>query len=160
MQRLSLTTALIVVALSGCIHRSPNERILAAFSRDGGGPLFLGDPAPEYVGFADPVSARVLGGAVRGGKYRVPPAGQPLYCPGVAGSGNKGYLLGVHVYTVRGDTAFATLAQDCNPSAACPRGELCGSMGTLRRMTDYLLVRRGGKWAIAKVVSGGVTISS
>jgi hypothetical protein len=29
-------------------------------------------------------------------------------------------------------------------------------MGTLRQMTNYLLVRRRGKWGIEKVVSGGV----
>ena len=130
------------------------------FSRDRSAAIFLGEPAPEFVEFADPVSARVLGAAIREGKYRTRPSGQDLFCPGVAGSGNKGYVLSVHVYQVMGDTAFATLTWDCNPSPPCPSGQLCGSMGIVRHMTNYLLVRTKGTWEIVRIVNGAVLTST
>jgi hypothetical protein len=160
MRRFLYAAALFVIGLSACVHRSPNERVLAAFSGDKSGPLFLGEPAPEYLGYADPVSARVLGAAFRDGEYRTPPPGQPLYCPGAAVSGNKGYVLSVHVNQAMGDTAFATLTEDCAQSGTCPSGQSCASVGTVRHMTNYLLVRTNRQWRIVKPVSSTVVIGT
>jgi hypothetical protein len=160
MQRLSFTTALAVIALSGCIHRSPRERILAAFSSETTDPGVFGEPAPQYVGFADPVSARVLGDMMRSGKYRLAPQDRPLLCPGVAEPGNHGYVFGVSVRAVKGDTAFATLAGDCLQFVPkCRSGEVCASMGgAVRHSVDYLLARNNGKWRIVKPLVGAVII--
>jgi hypothetical protein len=155
-----LSTALVVIGLSGCLHRSPDERVLGAFSTESGDPQVFGEPAPRYLRFADPVSARVFAGMMRSGKYLVAPEDQPLFCPGVAERGNHGYVFSVHVTAVKGDSAFATLAGDCLRSVrSCPNGAVCVGMGgVVRHSTDYLLARTHGKWRIVKPLVGAVII--
>jgi hypothetical protein len=160
MRRLSFITAVGIIGLSSCLHRSADERVLTAFSREASDSQFFGEPAPQYVGFADPVSARVLAGMMRNGNYRLAPDNQPLYCPGVAEPGNHGYVFGVSVSAVKGDTAFATLAGDCLQSVGtCPSGEACtGTDGSVRHSTEYLLARSKGKWRIVRPLSGATII--
>jgi len=97
---------------------------------------------------------------MRSGKYRLAPEDQPLLCPGVAEPGNHGYVFGVTVTEVKGDTAFATLSGDCLQFVPkCPSGEICASMGgVVRHSTNYLLARSKGKWRIVKPLNGNVLI--
>src|SRR3954470_23693408 len=73
---------LIGFGAAGCLHRSPEERILAAFE-DYGGEWFQAEkPAPEYLSFRDKLSAWVFRDVMRNGRFRVAPRGEALFCPG------------------------------------------------------------------------------
>jgi hypothetical protein len=152
----------LMVALSGCMHRSPEERMLDAFSNDKSDRLFFPDGEPQYLRFADERTAWALRRIERGGRYRIAPAGASLLCPGVPDEGLHGYLIAARVDTVMGDSAIAGLMMDCiRDPYICPSGQQsCVSMnsGVIRIMTDYLLTRRNGKWTVAKPVSGGIAI--
>src|SRR4051812_26902502 len=118
------TTALVSICLIGCIHRSPEERILAAFSgfrgewpfaelnvfQDCNQSGFCTDiqyhteKPPEYLSFRDDLSASIFRDLARSGKYQIVGAGQALFCPGLPIDGRHGYVLGVKVDTVMGDS--------------------------------------------------------
>ena len=145
--------------LAGCLRRSPEERILAVFSDIDAAKMFAGQAAPDYVGFADATSERVLGNVMRDGRYRIAPSHQPLYCPGVPAEGNHGYLLGARVPTMMGDTAFATITLECAANSPCPNGQLCASGGALEHQTNYLIIRTNGKWKLERALGGADVIA-
>jgi hypothetical protein len=150
--------------LAGCLWRSPEERMLADFSGIDGASLFAGEAAPEYVRFRDALSERVLGNVTRDGRYRIAPAQQPLYCPGVKANGNHGYLLGVHVDKVMGDSALATLSRACaSQPPTCATGENCafiGVGGPVQYRINYLLLRINNRWKVVKPLGAGVMLST
>lgn len=156
MKRSCYTTALISLGFLGCMHGSPEERILAAFSGLSGERLFSGETPPQYLMFRDEASASVFRNLTGDGTYRMAPTGQPLFCPGVPENGNHGYLLGAKVDTVMGDSAFATITRDCTQFVAkCASGQLCASFGgTVEYQTSYLLARIERKWRVIRAVNG------
>jgi hypothetical protein len=160
MRRASLGV-LIAVGAMGCLHRSPEERILAAFADYGGQWLQAEKPPPEYLSFRDKVSAWVFRDLMSHGRFRVAPQGQALYCPGVPEKGNHGYDLGARVAGVYGDSAFAAISQTCARFAPkCPTSDPCFSMGgpLIVYETTYLLRLTNGRWKVVKPVSGGAII--
>ncbi|HST07998.1 MAG TPA: hypothetical protein VLJ83_07480, partial [Gemmatimonadaceae bacterium] len=115
-------------------------------------------PAPDYVAFRDALSKRILGNVTRHDRYRIARTQQPLYCPGVSGEGNHGYLLGARVPTIMGDTAFATLTLEC-AGVPCAKGQPCVWGSIVQRQTNYLLVRTNGEWKVEKALSGATVIA-
>jgi hypothetical protein len=173
--------ALVAVCLAGCVHRSPEERILAAFSGAGGEWPFAEqhvyqdcnvagfctdvqsrtEKPPEYVRFRDDLSAQVFRNITRSGKIRLAGADQGLFCPGLPVKGSHGYVLGAKVDTVMGDSAVATVTKMCtnSPPAECPRGQLCPSWGNVIEYgTTYLLALTNRNWHVIKVISAAAAI--
>ena len=159
MRMVRLGTSLLFAAIVGCVHRSPEEEMLQAFASASGDQLFDRNSQPQYLEFADQRSASLFGHLTRDGRYRIAPREATLFCPGVRGEGVHGYSLSAKAEKVMGDSAYATLIQDCiGIPRSCPTGETtCAMMGSgvLRTTTTYLLVRKNGKWFVAKPVSGG-----
>ena len=112
----------LLLAVSACLHRSPEDQILGALS-----------------------SARV----------------KQISCPNVDGEAVRRSLIGAKVDTVFGDTAFADVFYDCaSTPQTCPAGlPSCfnASSGVVRVSTNYLLVRRGGRWKVERPISGGIS---
>jgi hypothetical protein len=158
-RRLQRTWLLVLgFAVSGCLHHSSEDQILDAFSDDTAGRIFDSDGQPQYLQFSDEGAERAFRGLMRDGRYRIAPVRSSLICPGVSATGMHGYVLGAGVDTVMGDSAFARVWMDCirYPQTCANRESSCGSTssGAVRIGTDYLLVRKRGKWKIEKPVSG------
>ena len=112
---------LLSLLIAGCLHRSPEDRVLAAFRETG-----LANE--RATGVTDTTAA----------KCTSPTA---------------------HVSYVRGDTAVVGLFQDCAPPAPPPpKGQNRISGNAVRFETDYLVLRRNGKWKVEKPISGGAMI--
>jgi len=63
-----------------------------------------------------------------------------------------------HVNQITGDSAVVALFQDCIiPAPPCPT-QNCRSANAMRYQTDYLVVRRNGKWQVEKPIGGGAMI--
>ena len=100
--------------LIGCVHRSPEARVLAAF-REYRSPKQPADHAPD-TSAAKCTSPRTS------------------------------------VAFIKGDTAIVALRQDCAAVTRCPAGFSCGMV---RFGTDYLMLKKNGKWSVEKTVGGG-----
>jgi hypothetical protein len=147
---LKIPVALLVLCVLGCAHRSPDERILSAFSDSSSQWPFTGDATVRFVAFRDALSARIFKDVTRGGSMQIAPRDQPLYCPGVPGAVNHGYVLGASVMTVNGATAIATVSEWCTRFVStCPA---CPSMGggSMVFNTEYLLQKTNGGWKVVK----------
>jgi hypothetical protein len=108
-------------AVVGCIHRSPEQRVLAAFK--------------DYSG------TRVE---------------RPMNAPDTNAAKCTPSQTGVAF--IKGDTAIVKMWQDC-AGPPCPVGQNC--MGNVMRFeTDYLLVRRNGKWTVERPVGAGAMVAS
>ena len=141
-----------VFAALGCLHRSPEERVLAAL-RDADVTWGINNaPPPDYIQLADE-SKWVFENTIRR-RYPAPPTNSPLLCPGVAATGAHGYALGAKVTSVDRVTATATVTR------ACARGICEGvCMGfTLIYEDNYLLVKNNGKWRIVRQLNGAVVV--
>ena len=152
-----------IMGVAGCLHRSPEERILTAFSNDGSEPFFFPEGQPQYLLFADERTARVLWRIKRDGHYAMAPEHSKLFCPKAKVAGLHGYLISASVDTVMGDSAIASLNLDCAQAPPpCPDAKqscVIWSAGMIRMSTNYLLVRRAGKWKVEKPISGSVGIA-
>ena len=156
----SVFVAVVILALSGCLHRSPEDRILAAFGEASDDWTFFVGPQPQFLRYGDKASARIFGSLTRSGQYRIAPESEPLLCPGVAEPGNHGYALGVRVNSVMGDSAIATISGACSRFVArCPAGETCLSIGdAMKYQTEYLLRRTREGWRVEKALAGSIAI--
>jgi hypothetical protein len=148
---LTTGTLLLVLCVSGCIHRAPEDRILSAFS---GTPSwsFPSDASPEFLAFRDERSARIFKDLTRDGKYRLSPTHEMLLCPGAAAAGNHGYVLGARLDQVRGETAVATVSQACRRFVPdCGAGQQCISIGDVIEFdSQYLLQKTSRGWRVVK----------
>src|SRR6266581_1169285 len=155
-------SVLLFLALVACAHHSPEEAMLQAFSVQSGDQIFDRDSQPEYLRFADPRTASVFRSLIRSGRYRVASGQASLLCPGVSGEGIHGYLLHARVDTTMGDSAYASLLMDCirDPQRCPNRDQTCPTWysGAVQIETEYLLVRKNGKWKVSKPVSGGIGV--
>lgn len=100
-------------AIVGCVHRSPEAAILAAF-----GPLpnSMGsdDATPVYVVFADEKSARVFKQLGKQPGVVLAPPGTPATCGTMTPrSSSSAYVFRASVGYVHGDSAIASLARTC-----------------------------------------------
>ena len=125
---------------TGCHPNSP-ATVLAPLGRD----LFQ-EPTnqasgPQYLSFADKLTATVFKRLRHDARYKIVPAGTPFTCPSRAGVGAQGYALSARVISVKGNSAIASIRCMCE---------------TLAYEVDYLLVRDAGEWKVDKRLSGAV----
>ena len=158
------TASLFLLVVFGCFHRSAEDEILQAFAHIPADQVLDRDSLPQYLSFADKAAESVFGHLVDGRRYRLAPKGVPLFCPDASTGGLHGYVMvGARVDTVMGDSAYATVIQDCAFPHNCPNGETsCATMGSggVRDMTGYLLSRKTGEWRVVRPVVGNRVMMS
>jgi hypothetical protein len=147
--------SLLLFALTGCLHRSPDAAVLGPLV-----PYLTQEPSnqsngPEYVMFADQLTATVFESLKRNAHYRIIPMGTRLVCPSNPSPGPHCYDLRARVIKLLGDSAIATIERTYFTSG--PRQ--AGWGGTIRYSGDFLLLRRSGKWRVEKRISGSVMIA-
>jgi hypothetical protein len=156
----ALGYSLALLTLAGCLHRSPEADILAAFGDDESA---LADDSGHvgYVVFQDSITAAVFRNLVHSGRVRVAPKAQLPFCSAVKVDGIHGALVRAKVDSVMSDSAFASLVRTCRsiPPPPLPKGQLTfGSFGgTQIERTVYLMVRKNGKWIVAKPLYANIS---
>jgi|GEM_PF-4205385 hypothetical protein len=171
--------SLLLFALTGCLHRSPDAAVLAplvAYLTQEPLSTFqncnvAGDCTdvpplmpqhadqsnqPEYIVFADQLTATVFESLKRNANYRITPMGTRLVCPSNPAPGPHCYLLGARVIKLMGDSAIATIERTYRRFNSGPDEVVLG--GTIVYSDNFLLVRRSGKWRVEKRLDGSVTI--
>jgi hypothetical protein len=134
---------LLLLPIIGCQHRSSEANLLTPLASAYSNGFPDDSVQPQYLAFADPLTASILKHLVRNGPYRLAPSGAPLFCPSDPAAGNHGYLLRLSVRNVMGDSAIVAAEQMC----AMP-------YGTISTGVNYLLRKKGRKWEIDKPISG------
>ena len=153
---------IVILAITIGCYFYPNQALLMALA-DEPGQTFFSNPQPRYLGFSDDRTEFVLKKAFSDGGFEIAPDGSALICPGIPANGMHGYILRLDVDSVMGDSAIATLVKTCvSDPGRCPSGsDSCITLnsGVSVMTTNFLLVRRAGKWTLAKPVSGGAVIT-
>jgi len=135
--------SLLLLALTGCLHRSPDAAVLAPLV------AYLPQEAPdqsnqpEYIVFADQLTATVFDSLKRNAHYRITPMGTRLVCPSNLAPGPNCYLLCARVTKLMGDSAIATIER-----------RYWGI--PIVYDDNFLLWRRRGKWRVEKRMVGFV----
>jgi hypothetical protein len=111
---------------------------------------------PEYIVFADQLTATVFESLKRNAHYRITPMGTPLVCPSNPAPGPHCYSLGARVIKLMGDSAIATVERTYRRFDSRPEEVVLG--GTIVYSDNFLLVRRSGKWRVEKRLDGSVSI--
>ena len=148
--------SLLLLALTGCLHRSPDAAVLA--------PLVVyltQEPSdqsnqPEYIVFADQLTATVFESLKRNAHYRITPIGTRLVCPSNPAPGPHCYSLGARVIKLMGDSAIATIERTYWRLYSAREEVVLGR--TIVYEDNFLLRRRGGKWRVEKRMVGSVII--
>jgi hypothetical protein len=143
--------SLVLLALTGCVHRSPDAAVLAPLvaylTQDTVGQSH----EPQYVLFADELTANVFKSLRENSRFRILPVGKPFICPSDGGQCPNRYNLSVRVNQIMGDSAIATLERSYSVNG--------GQQGITYSET-ILLVRRDRKWRIGKRLSGAAVLLS
>ena len=132
-----------LIPLIGCDNSPPEAAVLAPI-----GVQFVRGTYDEgnetlYLLLADPLTTPVLRDVRWRGRYRIAPKGAPLFCPSIPAQGLHGYQLSLTLDSSTGDSAVASVRRFCSKfNRVISTGE------------HILLVRRGGKWEIEKVIDG------
>jgi hypothetical protein len=135
--------SLLLLALTGCLHRSPDAAVLAPLV------VYLTQEPPgqsnqpEYVVFADQLTATVFESLKRNAHYRITPVGTRLVCPSNPAPEPLCYSLGARVIKLTGDSAIATIER---------------TYGRFVYADNFLLLRRSGKWRVEKRMVGYVIL--
>ena len=160
-KRLKVGAALLFLCVAACVHWRPEDRILSAFSGESTDWLSGRDSIPQFVAFRDARTARILKDLTRDGKYRIAPTNEFLLCPGVVAAGNHGYVIGLRVDKVTGETAVATVSQSCRRFVPnCGPNQSCISIGDgMEFDTQYLLQRTNNGWRVVKALSHSAMVS-
>ena len=137
----------LLLPMIGCLQRSSDANLLrplaSAYSNG-----FSDEPIqPQYLVFADPITASVLKNLARNRSYQIAPAGTGLLCPSNPAPGRHGYLLRLRVDAVMGDSAIVAAEQRC-----------AAIHGVISTGVHYLLRKRLGKWAIDRPLDGWSTV--
>ena len=171
--------SLLLFALTGCLHRSPDAAVLAplvayltqeplSIDQDCNVAGYCTDMRalkpqltdqsnqPEYIVFADQLTATVFESLKRDAHYRITPMGTRLVCPSNPAPGPHCYELRARVIALMGDSAIATIERTYRTFNSGPRQVVWG--GTTRYSDNFLLVRRSGKWRVEKRLDGSVVI--
>ena len=135
--------SLLLLTLSGCFHSSPDAAMLAPL-----GPFLAQEPVdqseqPQYVVFADELTANVFKSLKRDSRYRILPTGKPRECPADGTKCPHPYQLGVQVNMRMGDSAIAIIRRIYSEG---------GRATAFDEM--FLLVRRDRTWKIGRVLGG------
>ena len=135
--------SLLLLTLGGCLHASTDAAVLAPLASE----MTRGFPdqgdQPKYLIFGDQLTATVFKNLKRDRRYRIVSTDTRLVCPSKAAEGIQGYVLRVRVDKLMSDSAVATMERICSVSHQ-----------TISTGEHILLVRRGGKWKIDKVIDG------
>lgn len=172
--------SLLLLALSGCLHRSPDAAVLAplvAYLTQGPPSIFQDcsvaggyctdmvavmprhtdqSNQPEYIVFADQLTATVFESLKRDAHYRITPIGTRLICPSNPPPSPHCYSLGARVIKLMGDSAIATVERTYRRLNSGPGEVVIG--GTIVVEDNFLLVRRGGKWRVEKHLDGSIAV--
>jgi hypothetical protein len=148
--------SLLLFALTGCLYSSPDAAVLAPLV-----PYLTQEPPdqsnqPEYIVFADQLTATVFESLKRNAHYRITPMGTRLVCPSNPAPGPHCYSLGARVIKLMGDSAIATIERTYRRFDSRPEQVVLGE--TIVYSDNFLLVRRSGKWRVEKRLDGSVTI--
>src|ERR1700730_3266340 len=132
--------SLLLLTLTGCFHSSPDAAVLAPLVA-----LFKQQPfdqgnQPEYLVFADELTASVFKSLRRDSRYRILPTGNPFVCPSDGTQCPQPHELSVQVREMMGDSAVATMDRTYS-----------SGRGLIRTGENILLVRRNGKWKVERV---------
>ncbi len=170
--------SLLLFALTGCLHRSPDAAVLAplvAYLTQGPLPIFQDcnvesgyctdvlplmpqhtdqSNQPQYIVFADQLTATVFDSLKRNAHYRITPMGTRLLCPSNPPPGPHCYSLGARVIKLMGDSAIATIERTYSTFNSGPKQAAFG--GSIRYSDNFLLLRRSGKWRVEKRIDGSV----
>jgi hypothetical protein len=135
---------LLLLALAGCHPNSP-AHVLAPLAHD---ELDL-DPTGQanqhrYITFGDKLTASLFKHLGRDPRYTIVPTSPMLVCPS---GGRGGYVLTARILQRMADSAIAAIDLKCVANSQF-----------LTYESDYLLVRRGRKWRLAKPLGAGVHI--
>ena len=139
---------LLLLPMIGCLHRSSEANLLRPLASVYSNGFPDDSVQPQYLAFADPLTASILKNLVRTGRYRLAPPGAALFCPSIRAPGNHGYMLGLRVREVMGDSALVAAEQMC-----------ATTYGIISTSVNYLLRKKAGRWKIDRPISGGTTIS-
>lgn len=139
---------LFLLPMIGCLHRPREAALLTPLASVYANGFPDDSIQPQYLLFADPLTASILRNLVRSGSYQLAPAGSGLFCPGNPAPGKHGYQLRLRVVTVMGDSAIVSTEEIC----------AAGPYQTISKGVLYLLRKRNGKWTIEKPLSGSYTI--
>ena len=131
--------------LVSCFHHSPDEAVLAPLVAELGQAPFDKSNQPEYLVFADELTANVFKSLRRDPRYRILPAGKPFVCPSDVTPCPRPHELAAHITWSMGDSAIASI----------DRTYYKGTQPSwpVRDSEQILLVRRDGKWKIEKVLA-------
>jgi hypothetical protein len=146
--------SLLLLALTGCLHRSPDAAVLAPLV------VYLTQEPPgqsnqpEYVVFADQLTATVFESLKRNAHYRITPMGTRLVCPSNPAPRPHCYALAARVIKLMGDSAIASIERTYRTFNSGPRQAVWG--GTMVYSDNFLLLRRSGKWRVEKRLDGSV----
>ncbi len=104
--------SLLLFALTGCLHSSPDAAVLAPLV-----PYFTEEHnnqsnQPEYIVFADQLTATVFESLKRNAHYRITPMGTRPICPSNPPLAPICYSLGARVFMLMGDSAIATIERN------------------------------------------------
>jgi hypothetical protein len=143
----SLTVLLLTLA--GCFHHSPDEAVLAPIVAQFTQEPFDQSNQPEYLIFADELTAKVFKHLRQDPHYRIVPAEKTFICPPDATPCPHPHVLAAHIVWLAGDSAIAVIRRDYSRGPAPER--------PVRATEQILLVRRNGRWKIEKVL--GYTLS-
>jgi hypothetical protein len=133
---------LLLFSLTSCFHHSPDEAVLAPLSDEVGQARVDQGNQPEYLTFADELTARVFKNLRRDPHYRILPTGKPFVCPSDGTPCPHPYELRARVDAIMGDSAIATIQR------IYPGG---GGRG-IAYSEQILLVHRNGKWKVETVL--------
>jgi hypothetical protein len=133
----------LLLPMIGCLHRSSEANLLRPLASVYSNGFPDDSVQPQYLRFADPLTASILKNLVRNGRYRLASPEAPLFCPSNPTPGNHGYLLRLLVRNVMGDSAIVAVEQMC-----------ATTYGIISTGVNYLVRKKGRKWELDKPISG------
>src|SRR6266849_4969871 len=135
--------SLLLFTLASCFHSSPDAAVLHPLVAHVTPEPFDQSNQPEYLVFADELTASVFKSVRRDNRYRILPTGKPFVCPSDGAPCPQPHERRVGVTEMMGDSAIATMERI-----------YCRGQSPIRTGEDILLVRRNRKWKIERVLNG------
>ena len=133
---------LLLFTLAGCVHHSPDEAVLAPVVAQFTQEPFDQSNQPEYLIFADDLTANVFKSLGRDPRYRILPKAKPRVCPSDGAQCPHPHELLARVGTWMGrDSAIAIVDRTYYDGTRI-----------VRTSEQILLVRPDGKWKVEKVL--------